>query len=239
MNLRIPSIKNYIFMSNSAVNILHEQCSMSLVVYAPINVCKLDVKAVFSPLIGGRQLSLARYSNYSRRLQCGIRLWSSWQWGVCGPHGSGADVGSENSLFSWDFARFCRLRISDYWYQRSAPHRCGSCGQGDRVSTHWRVLQKCRVYRRAKSCGTDPRRRAKSCGTDPRWFWPPFKSTSKPIVSPLITLGSFMWTGWERGGVPVFLLRLTGRFLAIDNLADPLLLWDTYKCEHLTQLRNP
>lgn len=50
MNRRIPSIKNDIFMSNSAVNILHEQCSISLVVYAPTNVCKLDVKAVFSPL---------------------------------------------------------------------------------------------------------------------------------------------------------------------------------------------
>ncbi|XP_069979448.1 uncharacterized protein [Penaeus vannamei] len=40
-----------------------------------------------------------------------------------GPHGSGVDTGSENSLLFPDFARPQKLRISGSWYQRPDPHR--------------------------------------------------------------------------------------------------------------------
>ena len=75
-----------------------------------------------------------------------------------GPHGSGTDTGSENSLLILDFARSQKLRISGSWYQRPDPHRWtwySDVGNAAKeidhilVSTRWRILQNCRVYRSA------------------------------------------------------------------------------------------
>ena len=73
-----------------------------------------------------------------------------------GPHGSG-DRNVNGSLLL-DFAKFRRLRIGGSWFQRREPRRWtwysnagGVAKEIDHilVSTRWRILQNCRVYRSA------------------------------------------------------------------------------------------
>ncbi|XP_069977429.1 uncharacterized protein [Penaeus vannamei] len=98
---------------------------MSLIaVYAPTDVCKLDMKKMF----------YAKLVSVSDRCpRCDIRIVLGDFNAVSGcdragyemsvsPHGSGTDTGSENSLLSRDFAKSQKLRISGSWYQRPDPH---------------------------------------------------------------------------------------------------------------------
>ncbi|KAG0710957.1 Craniofacial development protein 2 [Chionoecetes opilio] len=81
-----------------------------------------------------------------------------------GLHGSGTR--NTNSSLLLNFARSRRLRIAGSWYQRPELHRCtwysnaeGVAKEIDHilVSTRWRILQNCRVYRSAEFFGTDHR----------------------------------------------------------------------------------
>ena len=99
---------------------------MSLIaVYAPTDVCKLDVKEMF-------YAKLASVSDRCPRRDIRIVLGDFNAVSSCdrggyemsvGPHGSGADAGSENSLLFRDFTRSPKLRISGSWYQHPGPHR--------------------------------------------------------------------------------------------------------------------
>ncbi|KAG0722293.1 Craniofacial development protein 2 [Chionoecetes opilio] len=81
-----------------------------------------------------------------------------------GPHGSGTR--NTNSSLLLNFARSRMLRIAGSWYQRPELHRWtwysnagGVAKEIDHilVSTRWRILQNCRVYRSAEFFGTDHR----------------------------------------------------------------------------------
>ena len=81
-----------------------------------------------------------------------------------GPHGSGTR--NINSSLLLNFARSRRLRIAGSWFQRSEPRRWswysnagGVAKEIDHilVSTRWRILKNCRVYRSAEFFGTDHR----------------------------------------------------------------------------------
>ncbi|XP_069977672.1 uncharacterized protein [Penaeus vannamei] len=79
-----------------------------IAVYAPTNVCKLDVKEIF-------YAKLASVADKSGCDRAGDVM-------SVGPHGSGGDTGSKNSLLFQDFARSQKLSISGSWYQRPDPH---------------------------------------------------------------------------------------------------------------------
>ena len=81
-----------------------------------------------------------------------------------GPHGSGTRNVKSSLLLK--FARFIRLKIAGSWFQRSEPRRWSwySNAGGDAkeidhilVSTRWRILKNCRVYRSFEFFGTDHR----------------------------------------------------------------------------------
>ena len=81
-----------------------------------------------------------------------------------GPHGSGTR--NHNGSLLLNFARCRRLRIAGSWYQRPELHRWtwysnagGVAKEIDHilVSTRWRILQNCRVFRSAEFFATDHR----------------------------------------------------------------------------------
>lgn len=80
--------------------------------------------------------------------------------------GSGADASIEKSLLFQDFAKSQRLRISGSWYQGfDPPHWTWFSDVGNlakeidyiHVSSHWRILEICMIYRKAEFCGTKHR----------------------------------------------------------------------------------
>ena len=81
-----------------------------------------------------------------------------------GPHGSGTR--NSNSSYLLDFAKSRKLRIAGSWFQRPDLHRWtwysntgGVVKEIDHilVSTRWRILQNCRVFRSAEFFATDHR----------------------------------------------------------------------------------
>ncbi|XP_070000704.1 craniofacial development protein 2-like [Penaeus vannamei] len=126
-----------------------------IAVYAPTNVCKLNVKEAFYAKLT---------SMVDKCPQRDIRIVLGDSNAVSGcdrasyemsieSHGSGAGLGSENSLLVCDFAMFQRMRISGSWYQRSNPHRWTwfsdtiiVAKEIDHIiaSTRWGILQNCR-----------------------------------------------------------------------------------------------
>ncbi|XP_069972314.1 uncharacterized protein [Penaeus vannamei] len=98
---------------------------MSLIaVYTLTNVCKLNVKEIFCTKLASVSDScpqrdihivLGDFNAVSGCDRAGYEM-------SVGPHGSGADAISKNTLLFPDFARSQNLRISGSWYQRSDPH---------------------------------------------------------------------------------------------------------------------
>ncbi|XP_069981063.1 craniofacial development protein 2-like [Penaeus vannamei] len=137
-----------------------------IAVYAPTDVCKLDVKEAFyatlTSVVGkcprrDIRIELGAFNAVSGCGRDGSEM-------SVGLHGSGANLSSENILLFRGFARAQRIRISGSWYQRSNPHRWAWYSDTDivakeidhiLVSIRWRILQNCRVYRSAEFCGTD------------------------------------------------------------------------------------
>ena len=208
---------------------------MSLIaVYAPTDVCKLDVKEMFYAKLTSVadrcprrdiRIVLGDFNAVSGCDRAGYEM-------SVGPHGSGADAGSENSLLFRDFARSQKLRISGSWYQRPDPHRWtwySDAGNAAKeidhilVSTRWRILQNCRVYRSAEFCGTDHRLVVATLRVH---FKTPQRSNDHPRVFHLDRLRE---GECARG----FAEAISDRFAVLGSLTDPVLLWDTFKRETL------
>ena len=138
---------------------------MSLVaVYAPTDTSKPEVKEMFYAKLTSVadgcpkrdiRLVLGDFNAVSGCDRAGYEM-------SVGPHGSGTDTGSGNSLLLRDFARSQRMRIAGSWYQRPDLHRFtwySNAGNAIKevdhihVSTRWRILQNCRVFRSAEFCG--------------------------------------------------------------------------------------
>ncbi|XP_069994155.1 uncharacterized protein [Penaeus vannamei] len=144
-----------------------------------------------------------------------------------GLHGSGINTGSENSLFFLDFARSQKLRISGFWYQCPDPHRWTwyrDAGNAAKkidhilVSTR-RILQNYKVFRSAEFCGTDHRL---VVATFQVHFKTPQQTNDQHRVFHLDRLK-------ERECARGFAETISDCFTALDNLTDPVLLWDTFK----------
>ena len=150
---------------------------------------------------------------------------------ICvGPHGSGTR--NNNSSYLLDFARSRRLRIAGSWYQRPELHRWtwypntgGAPKEIDHIliSTRWRLLRNCRVFRSAEFLATDHRLVVATLE---------LRLKSRRI---------------SRGGQPAlhleklkdercaqeYAVAVSNRFEALGALEDPVELWDTFKRETL------
>ncbi|XP_069989471.1 craniofacial development protein 2-like [Penaeus vannamei] len=161
-----------------------------IAVYAPTDVCKLDMKENFYIKLTSvvdkcpRRFVLGDFNEVSGCDRAGYEMPVS-------PYGSGADAGRQNSLLFP--GRSQKLRFSGSWYQRPDSHRWAwysDAGNAAKeidhilVSTRWRILQNCRVYRSAEFCATDHRLvvatlwvrfKTPQCLTDPVLLWDTFK----------------------------------------------------------------
>ncbi|KAG0730330.1 Conserved oligomeric Golgi complex subunit 4 [Chionoecetes opilio] len=145
-----------------------------------------------------------------------------------GPHGSGTR--NTNSSLLLNFARSRRLRIAGSWYQRPELHRWtwysnagGVAKEIDHilVSTRWRILQNCRVYRSAEFFGTDHRL---------------VVATLKlHVKSRRISRGNHTVFHLEKlkdlTCAHEYAVAVSNRFDVLGALRDPVELWDTFKRE--------
>ena len=147
-----------------------------------------------------------------------------------GPHGSGTR--NNNSSLFLNFAKSRRLRIGGSWFQRRDPRRWtwysnagGVAKEIDHilVSTRWRILQNCRVYRSAEFFATDHRLvvatlriRIRSRKL-PRCNFPKFhlEKLKDPVCA------------------QEYAVTVSNRFGVLGALEDPEELWDTFKRETL------
>ncbi|KAG0712588.1 Craniofacial development protein 2 [Chionoecetes opilio] len=149
------------------VRMQHTLGFMSLVaVYAPTEMRKTEEKEMFYAKLDSvldqcpprdTLIVLGDFNAPTGTVRDGYEL-------CVGPHGSGTR--NTNSSLLLNFARSRRLRIAGSWYQRPELHRWtwysnagGVTKEIDHilVSTRWRILQNCRVYRSAEFFGTDHR----------------------------------------------------------------------------------
>ncbi|KAG0725429.1 Craniofacial development protein 2 [Chionoecetes opilio] len=149
------------------VRMKHTLGFMSLVaVYAPTEMRKTEEKEMFYAKLDSvldqcpprdTLVVLGDFNATTGTVRDGYEL-------CVGPHGSGTR--NTNSSLLLNFARSRRLRIAGSWYQRPELHRWtwysnagGVANEIDHilVSTRWRILQNCRVYRSAEFFGTDHR----------------------------------------------------------------------------------
>ena len=140
---------------------------MSVVaVYAPTEVCETEEKEMFYAKLDSvldqcpcrdAFIVLGDFNAVTDTEGVGYEI-------CVGPHDSGTR--KDNSSFLLNLARSRRLRIAGSWYQRPALH-CwtwysnagGVAKEIDHilVSTRWKILQNCRVFRSAEFFATDHR----------------------------------------------------------------------------------
>ena len=147
-----------------------------------------------------------------------------------GPHGSGTR--NTNSAVLLNLARFRRLRIAGSWYQRPELHRWtwysnagGVAKEIDHilVSTRWRILQNCRVFRSAEFFATDHRLVIATLKLH-------VGSRRTPRSSyPVFHLGKLK----DPTCAHEYAVAVSNRFEALGTLEDPVEMWDTFKRETL------
>ena len=151
---------------------------------------------------------------------------------ICvGPHGSGTR--NQNSSLFLDFARSRNLRIAGSWFQRPDLHRWtfySNAGGAGReidhilVSTRWRVLQNCRVYRSAEFFATDHRLVVATLKLRLK--------TQK--ISRSYPPGFHLERLREEECAREYAVAVSNRFEVLGSLDDPVELWDNFKREILS-----
>ncbi|MFV0265489.1 MAG: endonuclease/exonuclease/phosphatase family protein, partial [Kluyvera sp.] len=148
------------------VRLKHTLGFMSLIaVYAPTKLCETEEKEAFYAKLNSvldqcphrdTLIVLGDFNATTGTERAGYELY-------VGPHGSGTRNTNSSLL---NFARSRRLRIAGSWYQRPELHRWtwySNAGEVAKeidhilVSTRWRILQNCRVFRSAEFFATDHR----------------------------------------------------------------------------------
>lgn len=206
---------------------------MSIVaVYAPTETSDLEEKEMFYAKLDSvveqcpsrdTLLVLGDFNAVTGTERAGYEL-------CVGPHGSGTR--NVNSSLFLNFAKSRRLRIGGSWFQRRDPRRWtwysnagGVAKEIDHilVSTRWRILQNCRVFRSAEFFATDHRLVVATLRIHIR---------SKKIPrcnSPRLHL--------EKLRDPVcaqeYAVTVSNRFGVLGALEDPGELWDAFKRETL------
>ena len=215
------------------VRLKHTLGFMSLVaVYAPTEMCETEEKEMFYAKLDSildqcpprdTLIVLGDFNAATGTERAGYEL-------CVGPHGSGTR--NTNSSLLLNFARSRRLRIAGSWYQRPELHRWtwysnagGVAKEIDHilVSTRWRILQNCRVFRSAEFFATDHRlvvatlrlriksRRLSRCNQ---------------TVFHLEKLKDLVCA-------QEYAVAVSNRFNVLGSLEDPVELWDTFKRETL------
>ncbi|XP_069972530.1 craniofacial development protein 2-like [Penaeus vannamei] len=163
----------------------------AIVVYAPTDVCKLDVKEVIYAKLASVSVSCP------------------WR-----------DI--RNVLGDFNAACGCNRAGYEMCYQRSDPHRWtwySDVGNAAKeidhilVSTRWKILQKCRVYRSGEFCGKDHRLVVAILRVH---FRTSQRSSDHPRV---FHLDSLREGEYSRG----FAEAISGRLTVLDKLTDPTL----------------
>ena len=211
----------------------HRMGFMSLLaVYAPTEMSDLEEKEIFYAKLESvidqcpsrdTLIVLGDFNAVTGTERAGYEL-------CVGPHGSGTR--NVNSSFLLNFAKSRRLRIGGSWFQRREPRRWswysntgGVAKEIDHilVSTRWKLLQNCRVYRSAEFFTTDHRL---------------VVATLKiHIRSKKISRCSPPRLHLEKLREPIcaqeYAMSVSNRFQVLDTLEDPGELWNAFKRETL------
>ena len=152
-----------------------------------------------------------------------------------GPHGSGTR--NVNSSLLLDFARSRRLRIAGSWFQRPELRRWswysntgGVAKEIDHilVSTRWRILRNCRVYRSAEFFGTDHRLVVATLGLRLK------TQRVSRCTLPRYNLDALK----DETRVQEYAVAVSNRFEVLSGLEDPVELWDAFKRETLSAVEE-
>ena len=215
------------------VRLKHTLGFMSIIaVYAPTETSELEEKEMFYAKLDSMVdqcpsrdtlIVLGDFNAVTGTERAGYEL-------CVGPHGSGTR--NVNSSFLLNFAKSRRLRVGGSWFQRSEPHRWtwysnagGVAKEIDHilVSTRWRILKNCRVYRSAEFFATDHRLVIATLRIH-------VKSKKIPRCnSPRFHLEKLR----DPTCAQEYAVAVSNRFEVLGALEDPGELWDAFKRETL------
>ena len=148
-----------------------------------------------------------------------------------GPYGSGTR--NVNSSLFLDFAKSRKLRIAGSWYQRPEVHRWtwypntgGAPKEIDHIliSTRWRLLRNCRVFRSAEFFATN--HRLVVATLELRLRSRNFSRCCRP--------GLHLEKLKDEACAHEYAVEVSNRFEAFGALEDPVELWDTFNRETLS-----
>ena len=216
------------------VRLKHSLGFISLVaVYAPTEVSEFEEKEMFYAKLdsiidqcpsGDTLMVLGDFNAVTGTLRDGYET-------CVGPHGSGTR--NVNSSLFLDFARSRKLRIAGSWYQRPELHRWtwypntgGAPKEIDHIliSTCWRLLQNCRVFRSAEFFATDHRLVVATLE---------LRLKSRRI-SRCHQPGFHLEKLRDEECAREYAVAVSNRFEALGALEDPVELWDAFKRETLS-----
>ena len=152
-----------------------------------------------------------------------------------GPHGSGTR--NTNSSLFLNLARSRKLRVAGSWFQRSEHRRLTWYSEAGRgvakeidhilVSTRWRILRNCRVYRSAEF------------STDHRLVIATLRLHIRSQRLPRRHLPCFHLDRLrDLQCAEEFSISVSNRFEVLDTLEDPVDLWATFKRETLQAAKD-
>ena len=215
------------------VRLKHTMGFMSLIaVYAPTEMCEMEEKELFYAKLDSvldqcpprdTLVVLGDFNATTGTERDGYEI-------CVGPHGSGTR--NTNSSLLLNFARSRRLRIAGSWYQRPELHRWtwysnagGVAKEIDHVlvSTRWRILQNCRVYRSAEFFATDHRLVVATLKLHVK------SSKISRCHQTVFHLEKLK----DLTCAHEYAVTVSNRFSVLGDLEDPVELWDTFKRETL------
>ena len=216
----------------------HTMGFMSLIaVYAPTEVCEIEEKEMFYAKLDSvldqcprrdTLIVLGDFNATTGTERVGYEI-------CVGPHGSGTR--NTNSSLLLNFARSRRLRIAGSWYQRPELHRWtwysnagGVAKEIDHilVSTRWRILQNCRVFRSAEFFATDHRLVVATLKLH-------VKSRRIPRCDHTVF---HLEKLKDLACAHEYAVTVSNQFEVLGTLEDPVELWDTFKRETLNAAKR-
>ena len=219
------------------VRLKHTVGYISLIaVYAPTEQSQLDVKEAFYAKLNSTVeqcprsdtlLVLGDFNAVTGNCRDGYEP-------CLGPFGSG--IRNVNSSMFLDFAKSRKLRIAGSWFQRRDLHRWTWYSNANNakkeldhvlISTRFKCLQNCRVYRSAEFFGTDHRLLVATLRIQ-------FRSRRLPASSPKLDIDKLSDVAVSRE----YATEVRNRFEVLSNLEDTEALWGNFKNVVTTAARD-